>query len=105
VRDWALRGLEFRVSRIRDHPAEQSQRIEEVVGGVLESIQDDIIEFVVRSGWPPVDPAEPDAPQSAAELPRPYVRIAERVLTWGFGDPAQPSLALTPIRLDDVRLP
>src|SRR5205823_6106424 len=79
--------------------------LEAVVFNFLAQLQDDVIEEIAFTGWPPSHPSRPDAPQRADELPAPYVAIHDGVLQWGYGDEATPALALEPIRLDDFELP
>ena len=67
---------------------------------VLASLQDEIIENSLHTGWPPVDPLQPTSPQRGSELPAPDAKVVDGKLVWWYGDPDSPALALPSITLD-----
>jgi hypothetical protein len=81
-----------------DEPARSP--VEGFARAVLREVQNDTIEFSVRGGWPPADPARPDAPQRARDLPEPHAEVVDGELRCWFGRRDSPALVLPPIRLD-----
>ena len=68
---------------------------------VLACLQDEVIENVTRTGWPPSDPEKPDARQHAGALPAPHAQVVEGQLLCWYGSRNNPALALPPISLND----
>lgn len=66
---------------------------------VLETLQDDVIEAVTKTGWPPSDPARPDDPQRAADLPTPHAEVVGDELHCWYGSGISPALRIPPIPL------
>jgi hypothetical protein len=68
----------------------------------LWEVQEYMIEWVVKGGWPPIDPMRPRDPQSGARLPYPGAALDGDELTLWYGERGRPSLALPSISEDDL---
>src|SRR3954452_4154196 len=69
--------------------------LEEFALDVLRAAQDEVIEEVTHTGWPPASPSSPDAPQFGERLPRPGAEVSnEGVLKCWYGDRNNPALVL-----------
>ena len=71
--------------------------IEPVTSG--ETLQEEVIESVVKTGWPPADPPRPDAPQRAAELAAPHAEVIGEELHCWYGPRDAFALTVPPVRL------
>jgi hypothetical protein len=67
---------------------------------ILDEIQEAYIESIALTGWPPADPRNPMAPQTASELPAPNAEVVGDELRWWYGDRDGPALELPAVRLD-----
>ena len=68
--------------------------------GVLDWVQDENVENVTLTGRTPSDPANPDAPQRAAELPHANATIVNGELICWYGGQGSPALSVPPLALD-----
>jgi hypothetical protein len=70
---------------------------------VLDEVQEYMIEWVMKGGWPLVDPDRPHDRQSAARLPPPHAALEENTLHLWYGDRHRPALRLPLITEDELR--
>jgi hypothetical protein len=66
---------------------------------VLATLQDEVIEFATKTGWPPADASRPNAPQSGRDLPEPHAQIVGEELHCWYGSRRNPALRVPPITL------
>jgi hypothetical protein len=65
--------------------------VEVFADAVLRQVQDEVIEFSVRGGWPSADPDHPGAPQRSVDLPEPHAEIAGGELRCWYGSRVKPA--------------
>jgi hypothetical protein len=78
---------------------EDSVSVEEFAVELMRALQDEVIEEVTKTGWPPRDPAQPDAPQFGNDLPGPHAEVGARSLRCWYGERERPSLCVATFSL------